>query len=146
MSEVMDYKSRVSDPASRKFETFSYLPAMENDNIRKQVEYLVKKGWNPAIEHTEPEHLMDSYWYMWKLPMFGETDIDRILGEAEACHKANPNNHVRLDRKSTRLNSSHQKISYAVFCLKKKKDRNYKEEGQQKNPTRQNGKYKATGV
>src|SRR5258708_29798806 len=27
-----------------------------------------------------------------------------------------------LDRKSTRLNSSHQIISYAVFCLKKKKD------------------------
>src|SRR5574340_1495906 len=27
----------------------------------------------------------------------------------------------RPDRKSTRLNSSHQKISYAVFCLKKKK-------------------------
>src|SRR5690606_41222546 len=26
------------------------------------------------------------------------------------------------DRKSTRLNSSHVKISYAVFCLKKKKD------------------------
>src|SRR5258708_28339786 len=30
-----------------------------------------------------------------------------------------------LDRKSTRLNSSHQIISYAVFCLKKKKKRNY---------------------
>src|SRR5258708_9757474 len=29
----------------------------------------------------------------------------------------------RLDRKSTRLNSSHQIISYAVFCLKKKKRR-----------------------
>src|SRR5690554_7148959 len=28
---------------------------------------------------------------------------------------------VRLDRKSTRLNSSHVRISYAVFCLKKKK-------------------------
>src|SRR5690606_41420038 len=28
---------------------------------------------------------------------------------------------VVLDRKSTRLNSSHVKISYAVFCLKKKK-------------------------
>src|SRR5258708_15379105 len=28
---------------------------------------------------------------------------------------------TRLDRKSTRLNSSHQIISYAVFCLKKKK-------------------------
>src|SRR2546426_5386720 len=30
----------------------------------------------------------------------------------------------RLDRKSTRLNSSHLVISYAVFCLKKKKNHN----------------------
>src|SRR5690349_24030862 len=29
---------------------------------------------------------------------------------------------VHLDRKSTRLNSSHVEISYAVFCLKKKKN------------------------
>src|SRR5207302_9679544 len=31
---------------------------------------------------------------------------------------------VLRDRKSTRLNSSHVKISYAVFCLKKKKKKN----------------------
>src|SRR5947208_11538004 len=31
-----------------------------------------------------------------------------------------------LDRKSTRLNSSHQIISYAVFCLKKKKRRQHR--------------------
>src|SRR5256886_12426812 len=30
----------------------------------------------------------------------------------------------QLDRKSTRLNSSHSQISYAVFCLKKKKSKN----------------------
>src|SRR3712207_6990473 len=30
---------------------------------------------------------------------------------------------VRQDRKSTRLNSSHANISYAVFCLKKKKNK-----------------------
>src|SRR2546430_5755484 len=30
---------------------------------------------------------------------------------------------VRVDRKSTRLNSSHRQISYAVFCLEKKKMR-----------------------
>src|SRR2546430_12682280 len=29
-----------------------------------------------------------------------------------------------IDRKSTRLNSSHSQISYAVFCLKKKKNKN----------------------
>src|SRR2546422_7448121 len=33
-------------------------------------------------------------------------------------------NHRRRDRKSTRLNSSHGYISYAVFCLKKKKKKN----------------------
>src|SRR5690606_41090420 len=33
---------------------------------------------------------------------------------------------IHRDRKSTRLNSSHVKISYAVFCLKKKKQRNIK--------------------
>src|SRR5690606_41560228 len=32
------------------------------------------------------------------------------------------NNRASPDRKSTRLNSSHVKISYAVFCLKKKND------------------------
>src|SRR5258708_28234674 len=38
----------------------------------------------------------------------------------------------RADRKSTRLNSSHQIISYAVFCLKKKKKKtNIKQSRQQ---------------
>jgi ribulose-bisphosphate carboxylase small chain len=96
MSEVQDYKSRLSDPASRKFETFSYLPAMSSEQIRKQVEYIVSKGWNPAIEHTEPQNSFDHYWYMWKLPMFGESSVDAILNEAEICHKANPEHHVRL--------------------------------------------------
>src|SRR5438876_8408148 len=32
---------------------------------------------------------------------------------------------VDLDRKSTRLNSSHPSISYAVFCLKKKKTKQH---------------------
>src|SRR5947209_14005896 len=34
-----------------------------------------------------------------------------------------PTDYTQLDRKSTRLNSSHANISYAVFCLKKKKKR-----------------------
>src|SRR3712207_9184030 len=33
---------------------------------------------------------------------------------------------IKRDRKSTRLNSSHANISYAVFCLKKKKKKNTK--------------------
>src|SRR5688572_32490623 len=41
---------------------------------------------------------------------------ERQAKREEWC-KANP----EKDRKSTRLNSSHSQISYAVFCLKKKK-------------------------
>src|SRR5204863_1314077 len=37
-----------------------------------------------------------------------------------------------VDRKSTRLNSSHVEISYAVFCLKKKKKKNNKTTRQEK--------------
>ena len=96
MSDIQDYPSSLRDPASRKFETFSYLPPMTSEQIRNQVEYIVARGWNPGIEHTEPENAISNYWYMWKLPMFGETDVDAILAELEACHKAHPNNHVRL--------------------------------------------------
>ena len=96
MNDMQDYKSRLSDPASRKFETFSYLPVMDAERIRKQVAYLVSRGWNAAIEHSEPENAFDHYWYMWKLPMFGETDVDAILAELDECHEANPGHHVRL--------------------------------------------------
>ncbi|MBK1733989.1 ribulose bisphosphate carboxylase small subunit [Halorhodospira abdelmalekii] len=96
MSEMQDYKSKLSDPSSRRFETFSYLPALTEEEIRKQVQYIVDQGWQPAVEHTEPENAMDQFWYMWKLPMFGETDIDTVLAEAKKCHDAYPEHHVKL--------------------------------------------------
>src|SRR2546421_7418333 len=39
-----------------------------------------------------------------------------------SCPSENPGFCSSRDRKSTRLNSSHDQISYAVFCLKKKKN------------------------
>lgn len=96
MSELQDYNSRLSDPNSRKFETLSYLPALTDEQIRAEVKYIVSKGWNPAIEHTEPENATGSYWYMWKLPMFGEQSIDTVLAEIEACHREFPDHMVRF--------------------------------------------------
>src|SRR5690625_5669221 len=40
-----------------------------------------------------------------------------VTVSSDGCHP------ITVDRKSTRLNSSHVAISYAVFCLKKKKNR-----------------------
>src|SRR2546426_9150851 len=45
----------------------------------------------------------------------------RLLGEGSGRELARRYRASSLDRKSTRLNSSHLVISYAVFCLKKKK-------------------------
>src|SRR5205807_4656167 len=58
---------------------------------------------------------------VWKIdqPPFstGSLEVRRVINvpQSPAC---------RSDRKSTRLNSSHLVISYAVFCLKKKKNKN----------------------
>src|SRR4051794_41393153 len=72
-------------------------------------------------------------------PLFPYTTLFRSLGlqlgepRQPAAHAARGvvlgqperRRHERVDRKSTRLNSSHPSISYAVFCLKKKKDQKH---------------------
>src|SRR2546427_11877927 len=68
---------------------------------------------------------------IWLLPTPGELNeflADRHSDKREQLVKRVLADHRRyaegwLDRKSTRLNSSHSQISYAVFCLKKKKKR-----------------------
>src|SRR5699024_12474900 len=47
-------------------------------------------------------------------------NLHPIVGPFDRTGECKVTNH-RLDRKSTRLNSSHVSISYAVFCLQKKK-------------------------
>src|SRR5947209_15811204 len=49
-----------------------------------------------------------------------DTDARLVVLGIEHAYSKEPDN---SDRKSTRLNSSHANISYAVFCLKKKKTR-----------------------
>src|SRR5690625_6256616 len=63
-----------------------------------------KKGFSSALlQHPQ-------------FPVAHDPDLNTIT------RKHHPNIYYRLqDRKSTRLNSSHVAISYAVFCLKKKK-------------------------
>src|SRR5438067_7932182 len=49
--------------------------------------------------------------------MASENHLDGSISALQSISQ-----HLQLDRKSTRLNSSHVSISYAVFCLKKKKN------------------------
>src|SRR5258708_11250446 len=48
--------------------------------------------------------------------------VAKLHGFVNSCRSAGGNGGASQDRKSTRLNSSHQIISYALFCLKNKKE------------------------
>src|SRR3712207_7280417 len=52
----------------------------------------------------------------------GQEGAGRPLGRRHRGAPGGPRHRRGRDRKSTRLNSSHANISYAVFCLKKKKN------------------------
>jgi ribulose-bisphosphate carboxylase small chain len=93
---IRAFRSRHDDPASRKFGTFSYLPPMSREQIVRQVEYLLAQDWTCSVEHIAPARAGQTYWYLWKLPFFGATDAEEILAEVDACHEANPGDHVRL--------------------------------------------------
>src|SRR2546422_8767777 len=57
-------------------------------------------------------------------PLNGSTDLPKFVYTIQEANKGLRHTSIKddlIDRKSTRLNSSHGYISYAVFCLKKKK-------------------------
>src|SRR5690349_21868179 len=56
-----------------------------------------------------------------------------VVGTARQCQGQGHDERDSRDRKSTRLNSSHVEISYAVFCLKKKKTKKKTETIHKKN-------------
>src|SRR2546428_6486471 len=89
--------------------------------------------YTTLFRSTDPEVLMrleESYWSpSHTAPATLNADAPKIL--QQLCERelkigliCNTGRRVVgvLDRKSTRLNSSHDQISYAVFCLKKKKN------------------------
>jgi len=97
----------------RFFETFSYLPPLSDADTAKQVDYITRNGWVPALEFADPEHAYVSnencirmqttsgyqdnrYWSMYKLPMFGCTDSSQVLKEIAAAAKSFPNAYIRL--------------------------------------------------
>src|SRR5947209_16191005 len=67
---------------------------------------------DPDWNSTVPEYLQSVANQVWEILSGRPTAIDDLYRQCSVCE---------LDRKSTRLNSSHANISYAVFCLKKKK-------------------------
>jgi ribulose-bisphosphate carboxylase small chain len=94
--EMRNYHSILNDSGSRKFETYSYLAPMDAAELRRQIQTILNKGWDVAVEHVEPERSSVTYWYMWKLPFFGEWNLDLLINEINACRSAYPKHIIKV--------------------------------------------------
>ena len=93
----MQSSSQIGDfQTAQTLETFGFLPKLTQDEVYEQIGYLIAQGWTPAIEHEHPSRAFNHYWTMWKLPFFGEQDLDSVVTELEACRRAYPDHHIRL--------------------------------------------------
>src|SRR2546429_4550464 len=72
-----------------------------------------------TLFRSDDEHAVDAD-LVGVEPLDGPLDLGEVLLLLEELQRARVDR-LEADRKSTRLNSSHGYISYAVFCLKKKK-------------------------
>ena len=77
--------------------TFSFLPDLTDEEIGKQVEYALNRGWAINVEFTDDPHPRNVYWEMWDLPMFDLKDSAAILYEVNACRKAYPNHYIKVN-------------------------------------------------
>merc|ERR1712124_104909 len=91
----------------KKYETLSYLPQLSNDNIRKQIDYMIRNNWTPCLEFSDdgdiylntrmgPGYYDNRYWSMYKLPMFGCTDPSEVIRGIENCKSEFQNAKVRV--------------------------------------------------
>ena len=100
---------------SRFFETFSFLPPLSDQEIARQVQYLLNNGWTPCIEFESAEkaycdshgwtgidynvnagYYDNRYWVMWKLPMYGCTNPEEVLQEVRSCTRSFPECFIRV--------------------------------------------------
>jgi ribulose-bisphosphate carboxylase small chain len=83
-------------PKERRFETMSYLPPLTDAQIERQIAYILKQGYFPAIEFDEESNPETYYWTLWKLPLFNATSTQEVLGEVQACRSEYPNCYIRV--------------------------------------------------
>jgi ribulose-bisphosphate carboxylase small chain len=77
--------------------TFSFLPDLTDDQIRRQVQYCLGNGWAVSIEHTDDPHPRNTYWEMHGQPLFDVHDADEVMAELQACRQAFPNRYIKVN-------------------------------------------------
>lgn len=77
--------------------TFSYLPDLTEDQIKKQIEFMMSKKWAVNIEWTDDPHPRNCYWEMWGLPLFDVADSATVMYELNEARKAYPSCYIKIN-------------------------------------------------
>src|SRR5690242_21316045 len=91
---------------------FPYTTLFRSDQVGSRIGD--QEQGDPGRPQHPPGHVVSAV-------AVGQPASDRAKGAARQREAGREQRRLGEDRKSTRLNSSHMSISYAVFCLKKKK-------------------------
>lgn len=77
--------------------SFSFLPDLDDAQIKKQVEYCIEMGWAVNIEWTDDPHPRNTYWELWGLPLFDIKDPAAVMFELAECRKANTTGYIKMN-------------------------------------------------
>jgi ribulose-bisphosphate carboxylase small chain len=77
--------------------TFSFLPDLTDDQVRRQLGFALRCGWAVSVEHTADPHPRNVYWEMWGLPMFDLRDPAGVMQEVKSCRAAHPDRYVKVN-------------------------------------------------
>jgi ribulose-bisphosphate carboxylase small chain len=94
--------------------TFSFLPDLTDEQIRKQIEYALRQGWALGIEYTDDPHPRNTYWEMWGQPMFDLRDAAGVMQEVRACREHQPEQYIRINAFDSTRDFETVRLSFIV--------------------------------
>lgn len=93
---------------------FSFLPDLSNDQIKKQIEYAIKKSWAISIEWTDDPHPRNTYWELWGLPLFDIKDASAVIYELTECRRVNPEGYIKINAFDSTIGTESCVMSFIV--------------------------------
>src|SRR5437870_397909 len=101
--------------------TFTFVFGYFNRNWKEEA--VIPPGADNKLEPGAPDRGQPTYFLPRRQPWVFRVRVPKDWGQQELVWTITAHGRTEKDRKSTRLNSSHVAISYAVFCLKKKNNK-----------------------
>lgn len=83
-------------PKELRYETLSYLPPLTDQQIAKQIDYMLDQGYIPAVEFEESPTPDLHHWTLWKLPLFQARTAQDVLNEVRECRSEYSNSYIRV--------------------------------------------------